>query len=72
MVFGVKGVFKDYDYVLSYNHNSSNVAETSPSGYQSQTALATLFSQMTIHLIHSHSISTALDRIALPPTTLAT
>ncbi len=44
MVFGVKGTVNNYDYVLSYNHNSSNVAETTQSGFQSQTALATLLS----------------------------
>ncbi len=44
LVFGVKGVFRDYDYDVAYNHNSSSVAETTQSGYQSQTALASLLS----------------------------
>jgi iron complex outermembrane receptor protein len=44
MVFGAKGVVRDYDYEVAYNHNSSKVSESTQSGFQSQTALASLLS----------------------------
>jgi iron complex outermembrane recepter protein len=44
MVFGVKGESQKYDYEIFYNHNSSNVTESTQSGYQVQTALAPLLS----------------------------
>jgi iron complex outermembrane receptor protein len=44
MVFGARGVFQNLDYDVAYNHNSSSVAETTRSGYQSQTAIAQLLS----------------------------
>lgn len=42
MVLGMRGVVKGYDYDLAYVHNSSNVAETTQSGYQSEIALVKL------------------------------
>ncbi|MFI4940914.1 MAG: TonB-dependent receptor domain-containing protein, partial [Burkholderiales bacterium] len=44
LVAGFKGAFKNYDYDIAFIHNSSGVAETTQSGYQSMTALASLLS----------------------------
>src|SRR5471030_1301578 len=44
LVLGVKGTVKNYDYEVSYTHNSSNVSESTQGGYQSMLALAELLS----------------------------
>lgn len=41
---GLDGTLADTDYKISYAHNSSNVSETTQSGYQNQTALVKLLS----------------------------
>jgi len=44
-VAGFRGTtFHDFDYDLSYTHNSSNVVENVQAGYQSMTAVASLLS----------------------------
>ncbi|MES2297634.1 MAG: TonB-dependent receptor [Pseudomonadota bacterium] len=44
LVTGAKGVFKGFDYDMSYVHNESSVAEDTFQGYQSQVAVAKLLS----------------------------
>src|SRR5471030_2751458 len=44
LVLGVKGTVKNYDYEVSYTHNSSSVSENTEGGYQSQLALVELLS----------------------------
>lgn len=44
-VAGFRGVvFKDYDYEIAYSHNSSQVSESTQSGYQNQVQLVKLLS----------------------------
>jgi iron complex outermembrane receptor protein len=44
LVLGFRGNVKGYDYDVAYTHNSSDVTERTISGYQNQTALASLLS----------------------------
>jgi len=44
LVIGLRGVFKNQDYDIAYNHNSSAVTESTQQGYQSQVALVQLLS----------------------------
>ena len=41
---GLEGTLHDTDYKIAYAHNSSQVSESTQSGYQSQTALVSLLS----------------------------
>ncbi|OIQ89681.1 colicin I receptor precursor [mine drainage metagenome] len=44
LVMGLRGLFKNQDYDVAYNHNSSSVTESTQQGYQSQLALVQLLS----------------------------
>ncbi len=44
LVVGLRGLFKNHDYDIAWNHNSSTVTESTQQGYQSQLALVQLLS----------------------------
>jgi iron complex outermembrane receptor protein len=44
LVLGERGTFHGYDYDVAYVHNSSDVTESTESGYESQVALVSLLS----------------------------